>query len=184
MAFWNSFAFIGEWVFPVIEFSLKRFSSACLKHASSRIPSLHWHYPASSLLRTHPTPDRASTTGPPRFLDCSFDARHPILPRRARRLLFLSSSPSVLASSSPTDWPLLLCVTRLNWVHCIMAYAFVQMRLRRDGLLHPALIGLRVSEAFHTANSFQFARTTRLVLAHQRAQSFEGFSPRSQRTLR
>jgi hypothetical protein len=81
--------------------------SSCLKHSSSKAPSLHGHYPASSLLWAHPIPGRVSSTGPPRFLGCSFDARHPLPPRRARRLLFLNSSPSVLASSHLTDWPLL-----------------------------------------------------------------------------
>jgi hypothetical protein len=112
-----------------------------LKHASSKAPSLHQHYLASSLLWAFPTPAQYHPVvmsssrlfplslcpgGSPRFLDCSFGARRPLSPRRAGWLLFLVSSPSVLASSSSADWPLSPLVSRgRSGFACATAYAFV-----------------------------------------------------------
>src|SRR5690606_23645175 len=90
-------------------------------HPDGRGPSLHDRYAASSLLRPHPTSDRAipsvmdsrlhSGARPPhvgslRFLDLSLAARCPQPPRRAGRLHMPVASSSVRASPPPGGWPL------------------------------------------------------------------------------
>ena len=98
-----------------------------------RAPSLHGHYPASSLLRAPPTPDRAVARlwVPLRLVDASpkcesplervsqvpddsVGIRRPLSPRRARPLQAFVASRSMTGFTPPGGLATLTCLTRPN----------------------------------------------------------------------
>lgn len=105
--------------------------------------------------------------GSPRFLDCSFDARRPLTPRRAQPLLMLVSSRLALGFTICGRLAALTCLSRPVRVRFRYGLRLCPSRLRQVRLLCPTLVGLPVLRATHKVNSFQFTRTARLFLAHR-----------------
>ena len=86
------------------------------------------------------------------------DCIHPLLHRRWQ------------ASSSLADWPLPSCVTRPNRVRLRYGSRVRRTRLRVCNYSQPALDWLPAERVIRRMNSFQFIRSARLGLAHQRSQ--------------
>ena len=109
-------------------------------------------------------------SGPPRFLGCSVDARRPLSPRRAERLPFLVSSPSVLASSSLADWPLSFLCNEAEPGSLTLRLTPLSPEASPRRITPPCARLTTCLRGIHMADSFQSARTARLILAHQRTQ--------------
>ena len=155
-----------------------------LKHASSKAPSLHRHYPASSLLWASPTPVRNHSRG---YVFPQGVAASPASRRASQvpRLIF-QRTPSPSTPESPTvafsrfftagtrfhhlrqpDHSH-LCISRPNQVRLRYGLRFRLSRLRQVGLLRLALDWLHVIREIHMVSSFQLTRSASLILAHQR----------------
>jgi hypothetical protein len=129
--------------------------SSRLKHASSKAPSLHGHYPASPLLWASPTPaqvrlpvmsslgrltpDRASQV-PRLFFRRTPSPSTPESPAVALSRFFTAGAGFISSGRLAT----LIGVTRPNRVRSRYGLRLCRSRLRRDGLLRPALDGLHV----------------------------------------
>ena len=181
MAFWPSFALRRESEFSrsgtlSVQAAL---SSSRLKLASSKAPSLHRHYPVSSLLWASPTPARDPS--------CSyvFPQGVALASRRASQVppLFFRHTPSPYTPESPEAalthffafgagfticgrLATLTCLSRPDRVRSRYGLRLCRPRLRRAGLPRPALGWLHVCREIHMVNSFQFTRSARFILAH------------------
>jgi len=133
--------------------------SSRLKHASSKAPWLHGHYPASPLLWASPTPGRdhsASYVFLPGVAVSPASRRASQVPR-----LFFRRTPSPFTPESPTialsrffiagagfilsgRLATLIGVTRPNRVRLRYGLRLCRSRLRPAGLLRPALDWLHV----------------------------------------
>ena len=112
-------------------------------------------------------PLRGHPAGSPRLLGCSFHARCPQPPRKARWVLFAVSSPPVAG---------FILVGRLaafffpneaeSGIACATARVFASQG-SPDGLLRLALAWLHVERHTYMVNSFQFTRPTRITLVHR-----------------
>ncbi len=69
---------------------------------------------------------------------------------------------------SLAGWPPPPCVTRPNRVRVCYGSRVRRARLRRWNCSHPALAWLLAERVIYKVNSFQFTRSARLTLAHQR----------------
>ena len=133
----------------------KRNSSRLTPRVQGKAPSLHRHYPASTLLWASPTPDTAKHrlcipygccgqdqlhAGSPRFLDQSFSMRRPQSPRRARQLLAPVSSLPTLGFAYPGRLATPISITRPNRIRLCYGSHFRLARLRKTG--YPALRSL------------------------------------------
>ena len=88
----------------------------------------------------------------------------PLLPRRLQ------------ASSSLADWPLPLCVTRPNRVRLRYGSGVRFPELHRTDCSATAPGSLSAERVIRRVNSFQFTRSVRLGLAHQRTRRKRGKS--------
>jgi hypothetical protein len=137
--------------------------SSRLKLVFSKAPSLHGHYPASPLLWASPTPAQVRLPVMSSLGRVCPWAGLPGLPRAERRVprLFFRRTPSPFTPESPMiassrffiistgfiqsgRLATLTGVTRPNRVHLRYGLRLCLSRLRRDGLLRPALDWLHV----------------------------------------
>ena len=152
-----------------------------------RAPSLHGSYPASSLLRAHPTPSRPPTwlwipTSVSCFMHmprgslssrCLLSVRAvPSNPGEPNGCQLPCHQPMVLASSSLEDWPLSISVTRPKWVQAFaLRLAPSPHRVLRPlDYSRPDARGATWLTVHSMANSFQSASQTTISLTHQRTQ--------------
>ena len=136
---------------------------------------LHGRYP----LRTTTAPsDSCPDIHPnrsPKFLAELSVRAIPLCPAMLRPSLYhcvcFFSSGRILASCPQKHWPHGICVTRLYpWVHFRYGSHICKHRAspRRSPFTMPA--SLLMQWSIHKANTFQFASSAKLCLAHRRAQ--------------
>jgi len=123
----------------------------------------------------------------PKFLCRTIRTRHPTLPRHAPpfRCTILVQG-RVLASCHLKHWPHGTCVTRLYpWIHFRYGSYICEREASpcRSPFTMPA--SLLMQWSIHKANTFQFASSAKLCLAHQKARNGDreqcaGHLPRAQ----
>ena len=146
----------------------------------SKAPWLHGRYPASQLLWASPTPGQAvplvidslgtlvrfpsPPAGSPRFLDCSFPARCPQPPRKARRVLLLVTSSPMAGFSISGRLAAFNSVTRPNRVchHCGSQVCLTGFH--QTDYSGPLRFDYMYGRAIYMVNSFQLTRSARLIL--------------------
>ena len=128
--------------------------------------------PVSSLLRSRPIPAWAFTPAglPSSWQNCLHALFHsaPPCPTPLSRTIV---SGRISASCSLKHWPHGICVTRLYpWIHFRYGSRICARGAspRRSPFTVPATLLMQWS--IHKANTFQFASSAKLCLAHQRTQ--------------
>ena len=105
----------------------------------------------------------------PKFLCRTIRTRHPTLPRHAPpfRCTILVQG-RVLASCHLKHWPHGTCVTRLYpWIHFRYGSYICEREASPGRLPFTMLASLLMQWSIHKANTFQFASSAKLCLAHQ-----------------
>ena len=124
-----------------------------------------------TLLRPRPTPAQIHTRAglPSSCAELSVRAI-PLCPAMPRPSLYhCLFSGRILASCSPKHWPHGTCVTRLYpWIHFRYGSHICEREAspRRSPFTMPALLLMQWS--IHKANTFQFASSAKLCLAHRK----------------
>src|SRR5882724_6265030 len=117
--------------------------------------------PCVGRFRSHPV-------GSPRRLGCSFHARCPQPPRKVRWLHMPVASPPVLSGFILVGGlATFVFLSRPNRIH--LRYGSRVCRLiRLTPSREPPLVWLHAEQATYMVNSFQFTRSTRLILVTDR----------------
>jgi hypothetical protein len=108
--------------------------------------------------------------GSPRFLGRSVPARCPLSPRKARRLPSPVTSPSAAGFSISGRLATFIKCNEADAGSLALRLAGSLPGASPAGLLRPTSGSLPVERAIDRVTSFHVTRSTRLVLAHQRAQ--------------
>ena len=115
-------------------------------------------------------PTCSHPAGPPRFLDRSVPTRRPLSPRRAQQVLAPIASLPVSGFRFSGRLAALTLRNEAEPGSLTLRLAGSPHEASPAGSLRPALDWLPVEWAIDRSNSFQFDRSARLVLAHQRPQ--------------
>jgi hypothetical protein len=160
-------------LFPVWD---KRASLSLTTRDTVRVPWLGGRYPASSLLRTHPTPRRRMRRGLWRSRSCLSARAAPFEDRRVRRL-HAEGKPSAFTRCFTTGAGLVLSdglatplsVTRLNRVRLSLRLAPSPRGASCRGSLPRHARSATWLTGHSKVNSFQFTRQKPVSLTHQMA---------------